>query len=245
MIINLKKFKKTKTVLPLLLGKDSSDKNVIKDLTAFPNLLIMGRTGTGKTKFIQNLIRSITNNLSSTKCKFIIFDPKSIEYKRYNNFEHLLCPVVTEAEESFKQFEAILQIISNRYKILSDNKVENIAKYHKKISDTDMPYIVVIIDELADFISLNKEETEQFIHTLHSVGHTVGIHAIIASQTTDLSQDIKDSFPAKAVFQVRTSNDSISILGESGAENLSNHGDMLFCETEKKPVKIHITNTKN
>jgi S-DNA-T family DNA segregation ATPase FtsK/SpoIIIE len=233
------KYNKLKTVLPLVLGNDISDKTIIKDLTVLPHLLISGRTGTGKTKFIQSLILSMINNVSSSECKLIIFDTKSVEYKDWNNIKHLLCPVINNVYESFNWFKSILQIMDKRYLILSDNKVKNIAEYHKKIPGTDFPYIVIIIDELADFICLNNKQTKHFIQTICSKGRAVGIHVIIATQKTNLPNQIKDFLPVRAVFHVQTAKDSMAILDYKGAENLSVYGDMLFSEFGQIPMLIH------
>ena len=242
-LIGTKEFKETKAVLPILLGVDSFGETKIENLQKLPHILIAGRTGTGKSVFINSLLESLTLKLPSSECKFIIIDPKGVDYDYWDDNKYLMCPVTRlDVQEGFQKFEEILHLMDCRYQILHDANVRHITEYKEKTHKNDMPFIVVVIDELADFMTKSKKQTEYFVQEIGMKARAVGIHLIFATQRPEkniLSDTITANIPTRVVFQVRNKKDSDLALGESGAEKLSLRGDVLYSEAGRIPVRIH------
>lgn len=219
-------FTKTTAILPIILGTDVFGGLVIKDLYTFPHMLIGGKTGTGKTVLLKNIYESLSYKLTTEQCKFIIIDTKTYDFKEYDINTNLLMPVITAPQDAFNVFKDITELISNRYKILHKNQARNITEY----KNNGMPYIVIIIDEMADFIALNKGLFEAFIQTIAQKARTVGVHLVMATQ--QLSRDnftpiLDESMPVRICFKT-TQDRSELCLGTGGAESLLAYGDMLY-----------------
>ncbi len=235
-LLKSEQFAKTTAVLPIILGTDISGMPVIKDLHTFPHMLICGRTGTGKTVLLKNIYESLSNKLTTKQCKFIIIDPKAYDFTEYSKNNNLLVPVITDPRYAFNIFKDILNLIDDRYEILRKNQMRNVIEYNKE--HNDMPYLVIIIDEMADFIALNKETFENFIQTIAQKARSVGIHLIMATQrlNRDNFTDMIDKYmPVRICFKTTKDNSELC-LGESGAELLLPYGDMLFSEPGR-PIK--------
>lgn len=229
-LLKSEQFAKTTAILPIILGTDVSGIPIIKDLNNCPHILIGGKTGAGKTVLLKNIYESLSDKLTAEQCKFIIIDPKAYDFKEYSKNNNLLMPVITEPKYAFNVFKNVVAIMNDRYEILHKNQMRNITEYSKE--HNDMPYIVIIIDEMADFMALNKEEFETFFKTIASKARTAGIHLIMATQR--LNRDnftavIDEYMPVRICFKTTKDNSELC-LGESGAELLLPYGDMLYSE---------------
>lgn len=230
-------YQKTKYSLPLIMGLDVFGDVVIKDLDMMPHLLVTGRVGSGKTVFLKNIYESLSNS----DCQFLIIDTKNVDFNGFNKKKNLFMPVVSDVDRAIRTLDFATEIIDDRYTILKKQKAKDITEYNKKFSD--MPCLIVMIDEFADLMYKNKRITEAFIQYIAQKGRAVGVHLIIATQKTEkevLSDLIMANIPTKIVFQTRDKKQSVRILGESGAELLLPFGDMLYSEVGRPPVRIHV-----
>lgn len=235
-------FKNTQFTLPLIMGVGTYGDPMILNLQSMPHMLVTGHTGCGKSVFIMGLIKSLMTKLSPTECKFVIFDPRAVDFVCLDGDKHLLRDVVVNPEEGLKVFENITQMIDERYQKLADNNVRNIIEYKEKTNKKDMPFIIVVIDEFVDFMYIGKKQTERFISTVAQKARATGIHLILGTQRPDkevLTNTIKATMPVRVAFQARSAADSINMFGERGAEQLLPFGDMLISEAGRKPVRIH------
>lgn len=230
--------------LTMALGKDISGHPVLADLSDMPHLLIAGATGSGKTVCVNSIIASMLFNASPDELKFLMVDPKMVELSIYNKIPHLLAPVVTDAKKVSAALGWIVEEMENRYKLFADTGSRNIAIYNKKMvqKKTDkIPYIVVIIDELADLMVVSQQEIENAITRLAQLSRAVGIHIILATQRPSvdvITGVIKANFPARISFKVASKVDSRTVLDINGADKLLGKGDMLFIEPgASKPVR--------
>ena len=229
--------------LPLALGKDITGAPVVTDLTKMPHLLVAGATGAGKSVSISTMIHSLLFKVSPETVRFVIIDPKRIELSIYQDIPHLLHPVVTHPKEATKVLRWAVEEMERRYLLLSDMGVRNISTYNRKVlkegdrRDTGegkpetLPYIILIIDELADLMMTSSRDVEEAITRLAQMARAAGIHLIIATQRPSvdvLTGIIKANFPARISFQVSSRVDSRTILDAIGAETLLGEGDMLF-----------------
>lgn len=231
--------------LPIALGKDITGTPVIADLAKMPHLLVAGATGAGKSVSINTMINSLLFKVSPETVRFLIIDPKRIELSIYHDIPHLLHPVVSEPKEATKALKWAVQEMERRYMLLSDRGVRNINTYNRKIvkqkeaateddskgTDSVLPYIILIIDELADLMMASSRDVEEAITRLAQMSRAAGIHLIIATQRPSvdvLTGIIKANFPARISFQVSSKVDSRTILDTIGAEALLGEGDMLF-----------------
>ncbi len=243
----------TKAKLPIALGKDITGSAVVADLAKMPHLLVAGATGTGKSVSINAMIQSLLYTLTPDMARFLMVDPKRIELSIYQGIPHLLHPVVTEPKDANKALKWAVHEMERRYMLLSDRGVRNIDSYNRKIAKQDkksessenrgeeggedrgvdrhLPYIIIIIDELADLMMVSSKEVEESITRLAQMARAAGIHLIIATQRPSvnvLTGIIKANFPTRLSFQVSSKVDSRTILDTNGAENLLGDGDMLF-----------------
>ncbi len=217
--------------LTLGLGKDTAGHPVVADLRDMPHLLIAGATGSGKTVCVNALIISMLLKASPRDLRFIMVDPKMVEMAHYNNLPHLLCPVVTDAKKVSVALNWLIGEMEKRYQQLAKAGVRNIRFYNEKYSDDPMPYIVLIIDELADIMAVAQSEVETAIARLAQLSRAVGIHLILATQRPSvdvITGVIKANFPARISFKVASRVDSRTVLDSIGAEKLLGKGDMLF-----------------
>ena len=240
-LLKSKEFKTTDAILPMIMGVDTFGKVIVKDLRKMPHVLATGRTGSGKSVLFNSILNSLKSARSATECKFIIIDPKGVDYGMWGSDKHLLEPVIKcDVDAATKKLQEVTELIDERYQKLQDNKVKNVEEYKKKTNKKDMPYIVVVIDELADLMTCAKKQTELCVQYVAQKARAVGIHLIMGTQRPEaLSGMIKANMPTRVAFQARTNVDSMQMLGERGAENLLPYGDMLFSDAGRDPVRIH------
>jgi len=225
--------------LMLAVGKDTSGKPLIADLCDMPHLLVAGTTGSGKTVCLNSLIMSILFNASPSEVKFIMVDPKMVELAPYNDLPHLICPVVTDVKKVTAALNWVVGEMEQRYKLLAKEQVRNIKGYHAK--GYEMPYIVIVVDELADLMQVSARSIEGAIARLSQLARAVGIHLILATQRPSVdvvTGIIKANFPARISFKVASKVDSRTVLDGNGAQDLLGKGDLLFMKPgEGKPTR--------
>ncbi len=260
-VVNTAKFYESKAMLPIALGKTISGEVVVADLTKAPHLLIAGSTGSGKSVGINTIINSLLFRMHPQDLKFVIIDPKKVELQQYSRLRyHFLAmspdiqdAIVTNPQDAVAILKSTVLEMENRYNILAMVGQRNIADYnakvragaYKHIKDFDhrpMPYIVVVVDELADLMLTASREVEEPIIRLAQMARAVGIHLIIATQRPSvdvITGIIKANFPARIAYLVASKIDSRTILDISGAEQLLGNGDMLFLPSgSPKPIRI-------
>ena len=241
--------KPSKMYIPLFLGKDSSGEALVSDLTAMPHLLIAGTTGSGKSVCINSIIAGILLTKRPDEVKMILIDPKMVEMTAFNTVPHLMSPIVTETKRAVQILEWATVKMDERYSLLAEARVKNIAEYNrlgtKEVLDRfkpsceeeeakipkRLPYIVIIIDELADLMMTAAKEIEAYIVRLAQKSRAVGIHIVLATQrpqATVVTGLIKSNMPTRVGFRVAARMDSRIILDQNGAETLLGQGDMLF-----------------
>ncbi len=240
-ILSSKEYEESPFKLPLALGKDTVGRPVITDLSRMPHLLVAGATGTGKSVCINAMVNSLLFKYSPDLVKFIMVDPKRIELSLYDDIPHLLHPVVTNPKEATAALKWAVKEMERRYGLLLEKGVRNISGYNAKVLKEKaesqgtgselLPYIIIIIDELADLMMVSSKEVEDSIARLAQMARASGIHLILATQRPSvdvLTGLIKANFPARISFQVSSKVDSRTILDRIGAERLLGEGDMLF-----------------
>ena len=234
-------FNKKDYKLPIALGKSISGVPIVGDLNSMPHLLIAGTTGSGKSVCINTIILSLLYKHTPEICKFILIDPKMLELSTYEGIPHLLCPVITEAKRAASVLGWVVKEMESRYRLMTRVGVKNIESYNTK-HKLPMPYIVVIVDEMSDLMSVAGKEIEGYIQKLSQMARAAGIHIIMATQRPSvdvITGTIKANFPTRISFQVSSKIDSRTILGEQGAEQLLGKGDMLYMSSANKIVRIH------
>lgn len=239
--------------IPVSLGKDIMGNNFVADLSKTPHLLVAGSTGSGKSVCVNSFISSILINKRPDEVKLVLVDPKKVELSNYNGVPHLLCPVVTDPKKASIALQNIVKEMEKRYDMFADEKVKNIGGYNEKIADLIkrnpedntlrlMPYIVVIIDELADLMLVASKEVEDSIMRITQMARAAGIHLIVATQrpSTDvITGVVKANIPSRISFAVASQIDSRTILDMGGAEKLLGKGDMLYKPMgENVPIRI-------
>jgi DNA segregation ATPase FtsK/SpoIIIE, S-DNA-T family len=240
-----KEFKSKKQILPMALGLSTAGKPFIADLAAMPHLLIAGATGSGKSVCMNVLISSLIYRHHPSNLRFIFVDPKMLELSVYSGIPHLERPVITKPKQAERALNDTVIEMENRYKTLAAQGVRNIVQFNNKVPATDrLPYIVVMVDELADLMmSQQSSRIELLLTRLAQMARAVGIHLILATQRPSvdvITGLIKANFSARIAFQVATKIDSRTILDGNGAEKLLGKGDMLFLEPgQAEPVRIH------
>jgi len=238
-----------KMQIPLFLGKDSSGEALVSDLTKMPHLLIAGTTGSGKSVCINTIIVGILMTKRPDEVKLILIDPKMVEMTAFNTVPHLMCPIVTETQTAVQILEWATVKMDERYALLAEARVKNIsefnrlgteeiiARFNPSTPDEEakipkkLPYIVIIIDELADLMMTASKEIEAYIVRLAQKSRAIGIHIVLATQrpqATVVTGLIKSNMPCRVGFRVAARMDSRIILDQNGAETLLGEGDMLF-----------------
>jgi S-DNA-T family DNA segregation ATPase FtsK/SpoIIIE len=223
------------------LGKDISGKAFYTDLTRMPHLLIAGTTGSGKSVCVNSIITGLLLTKTPRDLRLLMIDPKMLELPVYNGIPHLLQPVVTDPKQAARCLRGLITEMERRYGILARRGVRNIDLYHERLEEDrrdgcevigeKLPFIVAIIDELADLMITTANEVEEPIGRLAQTARAVGIHLIVATQRPSvdvLTGVIKANFPSRIAFQVASRTDSRTILDSNGAESLLGKGDMLF-----------------
>jgi DNA segregation ATPase FtsK/SpoIIIE, S-DNA-T family len=235
-------FKKNTSRLSVILGLDVSGEPQIADITKMPHLLIAGATGSGKSVSINGLLLSLLYQNSPKSLRLILVDPKRVELSPYNNIPHLLSPVIVEPEKTISALKWAVGEMENRYRTLQQFGRRNIDEYNQALKDTPMPYIVIVIDELADLMAVSSSEVEALICRLAQMARAVGIHLVVATQRPSvdvITGLIKANIPTRIAFAVASQTDSRTILDQSGAEKLLGNGDMLFYSPRlSKPKRI-------
>ncbi len=235
-------YKNTTMNLPFALGKDVSGASIVADISKMPHLLIAGATGSGKSVCINALILSILYNSAPDMARLVLIDPKVVELSQYNGIPHLLIPVVTDSKKATNALNWAVEEMTKRYKIFAENSVRDIGGYNKKFKENKIPYIVIIIDELADLMMIAPNDVEDAICRLAQVARAAGLHLIIATQRPSvdvITGVIKANIPSRIAFSVASQADSRTILDMGGAEKLLGKGDMLFYPVgASKPIRI-------
>ena len=228
-------FGKLKSPLRIGLGQDVAGQPIVADLAAMPHLLIAGATGSGKSVCVNAIIASLLLLNTPEQLKMVMVDPKRVELTGYNGIPHLAAPVVVEMDKVIGVLQWAMREMDNRYKMFAEVGARNIVDYNSKTKRNKtietLPYIVIIVDELADLMMLSPEETERGITRLAQLARATGIHMVIATQRPSVDVVtglIKANFPARVAFAVASSIDSRVILDSTGAERLLGQGDMLY-----------------
>jgi DNA segregation ATPase FtsK/SpoIIIE, S-DNA-T family len=267
-ILSSQQYAKTKTRLPLTLGSSADGTPTVTDLTSMPHLLVAGATGSGKSVGINSFILSILYKASPADVRFIMVDPKMLELSVYDGIPHLLLPVVTKPKPAVQAMRWAIREMERRYRHMADTGTRNILGYNEKIkkglvnlvteqeaeektaADREaiahtgkLPYIVIIIDELADLMMVASQEMEESITRLAQMARAAGIHLVLATQRPSvdvITGLIKANFPARIAFKVTARHDSRTILDGMGAEQLLGQGDMLFMSPQGGGVtRVH------
>ncbi len=259
--LNSKQWKSAREQLSFAIGKDISGKVVVGELGKMPHLLIAGQTGSGKSVMINTLLSSLLYRNSPSDMKLILVDPKQVEMAPYEDIPHLLTPVITEPEKTISALKWAVNEMERRYKLLAAEKIRNIRDYNKKLQsrakkiaiadengnvqqheDGSMPYIVIVVDEMADLMMIAKRDVEALIVRLAQKARAVGIHLVLATQRPSvdvITGLIKANVPARISFTVASQVDSMTILDQAGAEKLLGQGDMLlYTPSMSKPKRI-------
>jgi S-DNA-T family DNA segregation ATPase FtsK/SpoIIIE len=269
-IIDSDAFRASKSKVSFGLGKDISGDPLVVDLARMPHLLVAGSTGSGKSVSINSMICSILFKATPDEVRFIMIDPKMLELSDYGDIPHLLLPVVTNPKKAAAALKWLVEEMERRYTVLAEKGVRNIEHYHQRMEKElrekgkvykrkgdllegneekaeeepeKLPYIIVVIDELADLMMISSREVEESITRLAQMARAVGIHLLLATQRPSvdvLTGIIKANFPARISFQVTSKVDSRTILDTIGAEHLLGAGDMLFLPPgSSKLTRIH------
>jgi S-DNA-T family DNA segregation ATPase FtsK/SpoIIIE len=233
-VMEATEFQRINSPLRIGLGQNVAGQPIATDLAQMPHLLIAGTTGAGKSVCVNSIIACLLLQNTPADLKIVMVDPKRVELTGYNGIPHLVAPVVVELERVVGTLQWAMREMDNRYKRLAEMGVRNITEYNRKAAkkgDDKIPYIVIIIDELADLMMLSPEETERGITRLAQLARATGIHMVISTQRPSVdvvTGIIKANFPARVAFAVASSTDSRVILDTTGAERLLGQGDMLF-----------------
>jgi len=234
-------FKKRNTNLTLPIGRDVSGKTWVGDLTKMPHLLVAGQTGSGKSVCLHSIIISLLYQNGPDTLKFIMVDPKRVEMPAYNNIPHLLTPVITDLKKTVNALKWTLAEMDRRYQFLEKFSKRNIEDYNK-IAEEKIPYIIFVVDEMADLMANMGHEVESLVIRLAQMARAVGIHLVLATQRPSvevITGLIKANVPARIAFAVASITDSRTILDYAGAEKLIGRGDMLYTTAElSKPKRL-------
>ncbi len=246
-------FQKSRAALPLSLGKKITGEPFVVDLAKMPHLLVAGTTGSGKSVGVNSMILSLLYKFEPSQLRLILIDPKRVEFAYYEDIPHLLCPVVDQMQEAKHALVWCVKEMERRYKLAHSIKVRNIESYNEKVREAkangeplknalaanagedveleELPYIVVVVDELADLLMVDKKGVEESLIRLAQKARAAGIHLILATQRPSadvLSGLLRTNIPSRVAFQVATGSDSRIILDQTGAETLLGAGDFLF-----------------
>ena len=260
-VLESKEWKSAEDPLTFAVGKDISGRAVVANLAKMPHLLIAGTTGSGKSVMTNTLISSLLYRNAPSDMKLIIVDPKQVEMVQYNDIPHLLTPIITSVDKALSAMKWAVNEMERRYSLMAEEKVKNIVDYNKKmakngtvaVADADgneqkhdggkMPYIVVVIDEMADLMMMAGKDLEMLIVRIAQKGRAAGIHLVLATQRPEvkvITGLIKANIPGRIAFAVGSQMDSRIMLDMGGAEKLLGKGDMLMLTTEMmgKPRRI-------
>ncbi len=233
--------------LPLILGENTQGDYVVVDLAAMPHLLIAGSTGSGKSVAVNCMLVSLLCACSPEQVKLIIIDPKQLEFSAYEDIAHLLFPIITDCKKAVPVLTWLVSAMEQRYAMMAEHGVKNILEYQRLAQGNSelepMPFIVLIIDELADLMMTTGKDVEDLLARIAQMSRAAGIHMIVATQRPSvdvITGLIKVNFPNRISFKVTSKVDSRTILDEIGAERLLGKGDMLFLDAKDPDIKrIH------
>ena len=241
-ILQSRDWTEEKGPLTFAIGKDIAGKAVIADLAKMPHLLVAGQTGSGKSVMINDILTSMLYRNSPSDLKLILVDPKTVELTPYNDIPHLLTPVITEPEKCISALKWAVAEMERRYRTLAEVKKRNIAEYNNLKDEESMPYIVIVIDELADLMMMAARDVEALIVRIAQKARAVGIHLILATQRPSvdvITGLIKANVPARIAFTTASQVDSRTIIDQMGAEKLLGRGDMLLLTSDMpKPKRV-------
>lgn len=246
-------FADKKHLLPMALGVDIAGQPVVADLAKMPHLLVAGTTGSGKSVSVNTMICSLLMKYEPKDLRLIMVDPKMLELSMYDDIPHLLVPVVTNPNKAAKALAWAVYEMERRYRLMSETRVRNIASFNKAAAKNKkdgiegemaehMPFIVILIDELADLMMVAGKEVEQSICRLAQKARAAGLHLILATQRPSvdvITGLIKANLPSRLAFQVSSKIDSRTILDQMGAEQLLGHGDALFSNLGRDVQRVH------
>jgi len=253
-LVECDEFKKARSCLSLAIGKDIAGKPFIEDLAKMPHLLIAGATGSGKSVSVNSMISSILFKATPDDVRFLMIDPKMLELTAYEGIPHLIAPVITNPRKASAALKSIVAEMTKRYRLMTEKGAKNIDMYNHILAEDGpsgdtgsehkrMPYIVVIIDELADLMMTSGKDVEESLVRLSQMARASGIHLVVATQRPSVDVVtglIKTNLPARIAFQLPTRTDSRTILDASGAETLLGQGDMLFLPpTTSRLKRVH------
>lgn len=245
-VIKSEEYKNFKGNLPLILGEDIIGKSVVVDLAKMPHLLVAGSTGSGKSVALNTMLVSLLCKHDPDELKLILIDPKRLEFASYQDIAHLVFPIVTQVKDVSAVLRYVVKLMEDRYEYMSHLGVKNIFDYHDlngKEARTEMPFLVVVIDELADLMMTAGKDVELQISRIAQMARAAGIHMIVATQRPSVDVVtglIKVNFPSRISFRVTSKVDSRTILDCVGAEKLLGRGDMLFMNSSSSELqRVH------
>jgi S-DNA-T family DNA segregation ATPase FtsK/SpoIIIE len=239
-ILLSKEWQEIKSPLPIAIGKDISGTAIVADLDKMPHILIAGQTGSGKSVMINTVLTSLLYRNSPADLKLILVDPKQVELKPYDEIPHLLTPVITEPEKCISALKWAVAEMERRYRELANVNKRNIGEYNNLKKEEGMPYIVIVIDELADLMMMAARDVEALIVRIAQKARAVGIHLVLATQRPSvdvITGLIKANVPARIAFTTASQVDSRTIIDGVGAEKLLGQGDMLFSTADMPKAK--------
>ncbi len=239
-ILGSDKFRNHPSPLAVALGMDIGGEPIVADIKKMPHGLIAGATGSGKSVCINSIIVSLLYKATPEQVRLLLIDPKMVELAPYNHLPHLVTPVVTDAKQATAALKWAVEEMERRYALFVDAGVRDIDRYNKTTGET-LPYIVIVIDELADLMMVSPQDVEDCIIRIAQKARACGIHLLLATQRPSvdvITGNIKANVPTRLAFAVFSQIDSRTILDQSGAERLLGRGDMLFLESGAAPIRL-------
>ncbi len=241
-LINSSEFVDFEGYLPMILGKDTLGNNVVVDLVTLPHLLVAGSTGSGKSVGLNCILNSLLCCKSPDELKLILIDPKRLEFSYYNDISHLIFPVIVDPSRAIQALKWVIKSMEERYDVMAQSNVRNIFEYNKLSNVEPMPFIVIIIDELADLMFTGGKDVELLLTRIAQMARAAGIHLIVATQRPSvdvITGLIKANFPSRIAYRVTSKIDSRVILDGHGAEKLLGRGDMLYSDNKGMLYRLH------
>ena len=243
-IVTSSSYENSKAVLPLILGQDTTGMQVIVDLADMPHLLIAGSTGSGKSIALNTMLMSLLCRLNPEELRLIIIDPKRLEFAAYRDIPHLLFPIVIDPHRAAPVIRWLVKLMEDRYELMAEQGVRSITEYKSSCvqegKKDELPFIMLMIDELADLMMVAGKESEEGIARLAQMARAAGIHLIVATQRPSVDVVtglIKVNFPSRISFRLTSKIDSRTILDAAGAESLLGKGDMLFMDASSARMR--------